>query len=178
LGELFVVASEPLSITALADRIGFSQPAVSREVRRLHEHGLLTISSVGRTKLVEANAALPWYRELRGLLAQTVGPPALLAGQLRNVSGIAAAYIFGSWAERFGGDPGPFPRDVDLVVIGAPNVDAINAACRVVERALRIDVNPLVVSTEEWRDAGGDEFLGQLRASPLVPIPLDTDESP
>jgi predicted nucleotidyltransferase len=142
-------------------------------VRRLAEHGIVTVTPIGRTRLVEANTALPWYRELRALLVQTVGPPALLASALSGGSGVDAAYIFGSWAARFNGSPGLFPRDIDLVVIGEPAMRVLNTSLRRVERALHVEINPVIVSRDEWDHATRDSFLGQIREGPLVPIPIE-----
>jgi len=174
LGELFVTATAPIAIGDLAIRISASQSAVSREVDRLRQHSIVVRREVGRTRLVEANRDLPWSGDLAHLLARTIGPPALLGRELSKQSGIDTAYIFGSWASRFHGEPGPFPRDVDVVVIGSPNVDAVNRACRAAERELHLDVNPLVVAPDEWHDASATSFLGQLRAGPLVEVSIAT----
>jgi predicted nucleotidyltransferase len=172
LGELFTSATEPLSVTALAARIRRGQPAVSREVRRLQEAGIVSVTPIGRTRLVEANTSLPWYRELRALLVQTIGPAALLADALREAGGIDEAFVFGSWAARFHGEPGSFPRDLDLLVIGSPDMDALNRAVRDVERRLHLDVNPVVVDAGEWSTASSDSFVGEVRTSPLVSLQL------
>jgi DNA-binding transcriptional ArsR family regulator len=176
LGALFVGSTGASSVSELAERTGVAQPAVSREVARLARHGLVTVRVQGRNRLVQANRALPWYRELRNLVAQTIGPPALLAQALRPLPGIAEAFIFGSWAARYHGEPGAFPQDVDVLVVGSPIVEDVYRACREVEADLHVDVNPVVVSEDEWAAAASaqqGDFLAQVHGGPLVAVPIE-----
>jgi DNA-binding transcriptional ArsR family regulator len=169
LGELFVYASEPRSVSELASVTAIPQATVSREVARLEEAGLLRSRRRGRLRLVEANEQLPYYHELRALLIKTIGPAAVLAHELSGVAGIEKAFIFGSWAARYHGEKGPAPRDIDLMVIGEPDLDALYAACRRAEAQLRVDVNPVVRSNAEWRSRGSG-FLADVRKGSLVPV--------
>ena len=123
----------------------------------------------GRLRLVEANDLLPYYHELRSLLLKTIGPAAVLSRQLSEVPGIEEAFVYGSWAARYHGERGPAPRDIDLLVIGEPDLDALYAACRRAEAELRLDVNPIVRSRAEWRRRVSG-FLADVRNGPLVPI--------
>lgn len=169
LGELFVYAPDPRSVSELANVTGIPQATVSREVARLEEAGLVRSRRRGRLRLVEPNDQLPYYHELRSLLIKTIGPAAVLAHELSRVAGIDHAFIFGSWAARYHGERGPAPHDIDLVVIGEPDLDALYAACRRAEAELRLDVNPVVRSKAEWRRRGSG-FLADVRKGPLVPL--------
>lgn len=120
---------------------------------------------------MEANDHLPYYHELRSLLLKTIGPAAVLSRELSEVPGIDEAFIYGSWAARYHGEPGPAPNDIDVLVIGEPDLDTLYAACRRAEAALRLDVNPVVRSRADWRRRRSG-FLAELRNSPLVPIAM------
>jgi predicted nucleotidyltransferase len=171
LGELFLGTGAMLTIHGLAERAGMHPSTASREVSRLAGYSLVVVETQGRNRLVRANLDVPWYRELRSLLAQTIGPPALLADAINGISGIDAAYIFGSWAARYVGEPGPFPRDIDLLIIGQPDLDQLYAACRTVEGELHVDVNPTVVLQAEWEQPPKNSFLDQVKLGPLVRVP-------
>lgn len=145
------------------------QATVSREVARLEGAGLLRSTTRGRLRLVEANDRLPYYGDLRSLLLKTIGPAAVLRDRLEVVAGIEEAYIFGSWAARYHGEPGPPPNDIDLVVIGDLELDELYAACREAEAELRLDVNPVVRTRAEWRRRDGG-FLDAIRRGPLVAL--------
>ena len=169
LGELFMYAGEARSVSELAAATGIPQATVSREVARLEEAGLLRSVRRGRLRLVEADEQLPYHHELRALLLKTIGPAAVLMQELSGVPGIDEAFVYGSWAARYHGEPGPAPRDIDLLVIGEPDLDRLYAACRRVEKELRLDVNPIVRSPAEWQRRG-PSFLADLRKGPLVAV--------
>jgi DNA-binding IclR family transcriptional regulator len=70
---LFAEADDELPIHEVAERAGVAQATASREVARLAEHGLVVTRAMGRNTLVTANWSLPWARDLRSILVQTVG---------------------------------------------------------------------------------------------------------
>lgn len=111
--------------------------------------------------------------ELRSILVQTVGVLGRLGDALRGVLGISEAFVFGSWAARHEGEPGPAPRDIDVLVIGDASLRSVRRACRPVEAQLRVEVNPVVADVDRWAAADPDPFVAQVRSQPLVPIPLD-----
>jgi predicted nucleotidyltransferase len=130
--------------------------------------------SVGRTRLVAANWDLPWSGELRSILTQTVGVLGLLADALSKVRGIEQAFAFGSWAARYLGEPGPAPRDIDVVVVGEVDFADVRRASAAVERKLNVEVNAVVVEAERW-NARKDAFVRDVRRKPLVPIKAARD---
>ena len=86
-----------------------------------------------------------------------------------DVDGIDAAYLFGSWAARYVGQEGRPPADLDVLVIGTPDRDALDdAAQRAGERVAR-EVNVTIRSPAWWR-AGNDGFHTEVTRRPLVPI--------
>ena len=171
LGVLFAPDAEPLSVADLADRAGVAQSTASREIRRLAEHGIVVDRHVGRTRLVSANRALPWARDLQALLAKTVGVPSVLSYALVDVEGVEEAWVYGSWAARYEGEPGPSPADIDLLVVGTASLRGLRAGVRGLETSLGLEINPVVVSRQQWEDAA-DAFIANVREGPLVRVPL------
>ena len=49
----------------------------------------------------------------------------------------------------------------------------IRRACSTVEKDLSVDVNPVVVDQKRWTTKKEDPFVDQVRAKPLVVIPLE-----
>lgn len=170
LGELFFAHDDGLvSLADLARATGVSQAGVSREIDRLEAAGLVTSTRHGRNRLVAVNTDSPYFAELRALLRKVVGPPYLLATYLGLVPGVEEAYIFGSWAARFQGQEGLLPNDIDVLVIGDVDLDAVYQACRSAESVLRLDVNPVVRTREQWEhDESG--FIDEVRRGPLVRV--------
>jgi len=107
-----------------------------------------------------------------------MGPRAVVAHELTEVAGIDEAYIYGSWARRYHSEHGPPATDVDVLVIGRPNVADVRAATERASAQLRLDVNPTVLTPAEWKEAASG-FLAHVRESPLVALdtPKVGDES-
>lgn len=159
------------SLSDLARRIGVHHATVNREVDRLESAGLLRSRRLGNLRLVQANPDSPILSEVRALALKTLGPPYVIAQELRPVPGIEAAWIYGSWAERAAGEPGPPPQGLDVLVIGSPDRKAVHRAARASQERLGLEVNALVRSSAAW-DTSKDGFLTTVRRGPLVPIPL------
>jgi DNA-binding transcriptional ArsR family regulator len=169
LAVLFAVEAGELSVGELAQRAGVAQATASREIARLAQHGLVVTRSLGRNTLVSANWGLAWARDLRSILVQTIGVLGLLSDALSAIPGVDEAYVFGSWAVRYHGEPGLAPNDIDLLVIGEPDLDALYTACRRVETQIHLDVNPVVRSKAQWQRRAS-QFLRDVRDGPLVPV--------
>ena len=172
LGQLFLHPDREQTLAELVEATGIPQQTVSREVARLVRAGLLVGRRVGRLHFVRPNEASQYFPELSGLLLKALGPRSLLAESLSKAEGVEAAYLFGSWARRYEGEPGSPPGDIDVVVIGEPDVDAIYEATGEVSRLVGQEVNPVVLTPAEWR-SGRSGFVKEVRSGPLVPVVLE-----
>ena len=174
LGELlawiFLHPEESYSVTELARRFAVSQSTVSREADRLAETGLVRAERRGNLRLLRADLTNPLARPLTELLALTYGPAAVLADLLPSLPGVDEAYVYGSWAARYGGEAGPPPRDVDVLVVGDADEDDLADAARSAERRLGREVNIHRVSAAQWRSPGDDPFLASVRSRPLYTV--------
>jgi predicted nucleotidyltransferase len=168
--ELYV-GGVTATVGELATAIGTFSSNVSGMLPALQRAGIVAVQQVGRSKLVSANTAAPFYAFLRGLLEVVEGPPVVLAGELSALPGISEAYVYGSWAARATGVPGAMPADIDVLIIGAPDRLELADALGRAGLKLRRDVNPLVVTTTAW-EKPTDAFLRGLRTKPLVAIAL------
>lgn len=174
LGELlawiFLHPEDSYSVTELAVRFKVSASTISREADRLAETGFVRQDRRGNMRLLRADLSHPAARPLTDLLALTYGPAAVLADQLASIAGVSEAYIYGSWAARYAGEPGPPPRDVDVLIVGEADDDDLADAARAAEHLLAREVNLHRISTATWQSPESDPFLASLRARPLYPI--------
>jgi predicted nucleotidyltransferase len=163
------------TLSELAARVGASVSSAQREVVRAEQTGVIASRRVGRTRLVAA-ANSPLTGPLTELLLRSFGPRQVLAEELAAVDGIEAAYLFGSWAARYAGQEGRPPADLDVLVIGKPDRDALDdAAQRAGERVAR-EVNVTIRSPQWWRE-GTDGFHAEITRRPIVPV-LGADSTP
>jgi predicted nucleotidyltransferase len=137
----------------------------------LVEAGLLETELRSGRRSVWANTTSPIFDELHSILLKTIGPKAVLEKQLRGLRGVDRALIYGSWARRYHGEPGPLPQDVDLMVIGTADVAEIRTEADSASRKLGRDVNVTVLTPDEW-DNSPTGFVAHLKSEPLVELDL------
>lgn len=156
-----------MSLSELSRFTGSANPTVHHEVERLEKAGVLTSHRVGNVRIVRPNPRLAYSGELRSLLLKTYGPVAVLSHLLPQVERVREAYIFGSWARRYEGETGLSPGDIDLLVIGTPDPDAVYEICRRAEEQLGSAVNPSILSMAEWQKPKSG-FVRSVKDGPRV----------
>lgn len=171
LATTYLSPEEEFSLTDLARKADASVKAISHEVARLVDAGLLADRRVGNVRLVRRGASSPLTVPLTDLLAVTYGPLPVLSAALAAVPGVEQAYIYGSWAARFEGEAGPVPNDVDVLVVGTVDRDVLDDVANEAQRVLGRPVNMLRVQPHRWADPPvGDAFLESVRRRPLVAL--------
>lgn len=142
--------------------------AAHRQLQRLAEVELVTVTRIGNQKHYQANPKSPIFEELRGLVVKTIGLVEPLRAALAPIAKeIQMAFVFGSLAkgtERAG-------SDVDLLVVSdvlsyADLYEVLPDA----ERALARPINPTVMTAAEWqRKRGGrDSFAKRIAEQPKL----------
>ncbi|WP_449060748.1 MarR family transcriptional regulator [Planomonospora algeriensis] len=175
LAWLFLHPGEEYAQIELAKRFEVSASTVTREVDRLAAAGLVVTRRIGNLRMIRADTDILVARPLTELLALTYGPVAVLGEQLSEVGAVEEAYVYGSWAARYSGEPGRVPNDVDVLVIGAADEDDLYDAARAAERRLGREVNIRRLSRDDWESSTGDPFLETVRSRPMVRLKLDKE---
>ena len=168
-----------LSLTGLAERTGTPHPSVYREVERAEAAGLVLSRRVGHgARLVRANVESPYYDGLADVLTKAFGVPAVLGDAVGVVGGIEEAYLFGSWAARHAGERGVRPvGDIDLLILGTPDRDAVYAAVREAELRLGREVQ-VAVRASGWLEHGSGSFHDTVVSRPMLRLNLDFKNPP
>lgn len=172
---LALLLGEPgteFSVSDLARRLGIPYPTVHREIGRAETAGLVTSRKVGNTRFVTANVTSPYYEGLAKVLTRAFGVPVVLADALRTVEGITEAFVYGSWAARYLGFEGQRPvQDIDVLVLGEPDRDALYEAIDAVEpklgRRAQVTIRPA-----DWLVSGDGSFHDTVAGRPLVSVPV------
>lgn len=180
LALLFLHPGQEFSLTEVARLSGVTLSSVHHEVTRLLQAGLVRDRRVGNTRLVQADTSSVLAGPLTDLLAVTYGPRPVLSDALRGVPGVDRAYIYGSWAARYSGVPGPVPNDIHLLIVGTADLDDLEDAVGPASKRLRREVNVRRVALDTWaRVEDGEDtsaFLATVTAGPLVPLDLDAGD--
>jgi predicted nucleotidyltransferase len=173
LALLYLHPDRDYSLTEAGKAIGASIKVMSTEADRLVTAGLVREARRGQARLIRAETDGPVSRPLTDLLAVTYGPQPVLADLLSGLAGVEQAYIYGSWAARYLGEPGPVPHDVDVLVVGTANEDDLYDLARQAESHLAREVNISAVSSQYWETADpADSFMRHVKERPLVRLEL------
>jgi predicted nucleotidyltransferase len=173
LALLYLHPDRDYSLTEAGKVIGASPKVMSTEADRLVASGLVRETRRAQSRLLRAETGGPVARPLTDLLAVTYGPLPVLGDLLSGVTGVEAAYIYGSWAARYLGEPGPVPHDVDVLVVGSADQDGLYDTAREAETRLGREVNITAVSPQYWEAPDpADSFMRHVRERPLVKLEL------
>ena len=136
--------------------------AVHRQLSRLAETGLVTVTRSGNQKHYQARRDSPVFEELHSLVVKTVGVAEPLRQALaRHAGAIRAAFVYGSVAkgtDRAG-------SDIDLMVISdSLRYSDLFEALQGAETLIGRSVNPTVITVAQWRAkrARADSFAARV----------------
>jgi len=155
-------AQQLRAMTRLADS------SVRYELRRMERLGVLVARQEGREKYYRINDRHPLFPEFKQIVYKTAGLGESLREAVVEVSGIDAAFIFGSVAK--GGERAT--SDIDLFVLGKPDQSGLASALHEAEGRLGREINLVIMAPDEWqrrRDAH-ESFIDELLRSPKIPL--------
>ena len=166
LGLLFGQPERRFQSAELIRLAGSGTGAVHRQLQRLAQAGLVTVTQEGNQKHYTARKDAPVFPELHGLIAKTVGIVEPLRAALGPIAKkIDLAFIFGSVAK---GDERP-DSDLDLLIVSdvVTYPEAYEALQEVEQRIARA-INPTVMTRTEWRGKrkGADSFAKRIATQP------------
>jgi DNA-binding transcriptional ArsR family regulator len=170
LAALLLDPAREWTVTELSKRLAIPLTTTQSELARLEAGGLVRSRKVGRSRLVQPDTSNPVVAPLTQIILLTFGPPEVICEEFTGI-GAEQILIFGSWAARLSGEPGPPPGDIDVLVVGDAVVrDEIYAAAERAEARLGRPVNPILRSTHAWQDATADQLLDEIQRRPVVEV--------
>lgn len=169
LAAMLLEPEQEHTVSEWAQLVGTSLPTATREVRRAQEAGIVTTRLVGGSRLAKAQPSSPLCAPLTELLLLTFGPEIVIREAFSKVPGVEEAYLFGSWAARYHGERGRRPADVDVLVVGKPDADALDRAIAAAEQRLRQPVDVTKRTAQQWHE-GADALVTFVKTRPLVRV--------
>jgi len=146
---------------------------VQREIRQLVEAGLVSKKTIGTQTLYSANRESPVFREIKGLVTKTVGMHDVVAEALSSLRDeINLAFVYGSVARSREREH----SDVDVMVVGNVDFDAIVEKLRDAEKTLNREINPTVYTIREFSKKLRGNFLKTVLAEKKLFIIGDEDD--
>ena len=168
LAYLFGQPERSFFATELIKLAGGGSGAVQRELARLADSGLVTVTRIGTQKHYQANPKSPIFAELCAIAQKTVG----LAEPLREALAplakrITAAFVYGSVPKK----QDTAKSDIDLMVVSdSLSYADLFAALEEATQRLGRTVNPTVYSRKEIdkRVWAGNAFIKRVLVQPKL----------
>lgn len=154
---------------------GVPAGSLHREVSQLTEAGLLNRSVVGNQVRYQADQSSPIYAELAGIFRKTAGLADVLRQALLPLSKtVQLAFVFGSVAQG----KERATSDVDVMVVGSMSFERVVRTLSPAGERLRRDVNPVVMTQDEFRSKlrARDRFVSRLMREPKIILTGDIRE--
>lgn len=143
LALLLLHPDESFYVREIGRLTGVPAGSLHRELKLLHDAGLLMRSLAGNQVRYQVDPACPIRDELAGIFRKTVGLADVLREALAPIAGkISIAFIFGSVAQG----KERLTSDVDVLVVGAASFALVVSALSGAGERLRRSVNPVVMT--------------------------------
>ena len=182
LGLLFGQPERSFFANEIIARLGAGSGAVQRELKKLADSGLVTVSRVGNQKHYQANPASPIFAELCALIRKTVG----LAEPLRQAleperQAIELALVYGSISKQ----QDTATSDIDLLLVSdVLTLEDVYRLLADAEQKLGRIINPTLYTRQEFQQRlqAGNPFLTRVLASETLVLigtlseVIDSDE--
>lgn len=126
--------------------LGGSAGSIRRELLKFQKDNLFNTQKVGNLLYYNLNTGHPLFKELKAIVSKTVGIEGSLKNTLSSMKKIKIAFIYGS----FGAGREKDTSDIDLMIIGDPDITLLNEMIAKLEKKLNREINITVYSVKEY----------------------------
>lgn len=159
-------------LSEIARQVKTSAGTAQRELNRLKAMDLVTFKKKGNLSLYQLNGQFPLLNEIEAIIRKTIGIESELRRELRKISGLSLAFIFGSYAKggmRSG-------SDIDLFLIGRPDEDEVYRSISAAEDLIKREINYHIMSEKEFsQKSRRGSFVKNATAEPLMLLGTEDD---
>ena len=148
LALFFTNTSQSYYLRELQRMLGYSAGSIRRELLRFQKDNLFTTQKMGNLLYYHLNTIHPLFKELKSIISKTVGVEGTLRKELSSIKAIETAFIYGSFAstrEQAG-------SDIDLMIIGNPNISFLNQKIARLEEKLKRGITITTYFPEEYQN--------------------------
>ena len=149
LGLLFVRVNQGFHLNEIMRLTGLGSASAQRELKRLHESGVIVSERIGNVRRFRPNQECIVYGELSGLVKKTFGLVSVLNSALAPLQHVLnVAFVYGATAQEQEGMNTP----VELLLIGEnTSYGELVSRLPVAERLLRRKINPNLYSLPDFQ---------------------------
>jgi len=170
LGLLYGNPDKSFYLNEIARKTAMGKGALTRELTKLTDAGILTVTKLGNQSHYQANSSCPIFEELKQIVLKTFGIKGVLqqgiAGLLDEVE---QAFIYGSVAkgeEHVG-------SDIDLMLVGEDlSYSEVMEKLEPLEVQLHRQINPTIYTPDEFsqRLEEGQNFIAKVMSQARIDL--------
>lgn len=168
LGLMFVRVNDGFHLNEIMRLTGLGSASAQRELRRLHDSGLIVSERIGNVRRFRPNKDSLVYEELSSLVRKTFGLVSVLNSALSPLGDVLnVAFVYGASAIEQESTEGK----IELLLIGDnTSYGELLSRLPVAERILRRKINPNLYSLPDFRRRLREQqqFLLQVLREPKV----------
>jgi len=174
LSLFFSNPSQRYYLRQLERLLGYSAGNIRRELLRFQKDNLFVTHRVGSLLYYSLDTKHPLFKELKAIVSKTVGVEGAVRKTLSSLKNIRLAFIYGSFAS--GREKAT--SDIDLMIIGHPNISVLNEKIAELEKRLGREINPTIYSVQEYRAKKRvrSGFFEEVLAAPKIMLAGKEDE--
>ena len=173
LGLLLLHPDEQLHGREIARRTGLPAGAITRELLKLTDAGLLQREKRGNQQLYKADKRCPVFAEMASILRKTSGISDVLAAALEPVADtIDVAFVYGSVAQ--GRETAG--SDIDIMLIGDLGFEEAVRLLWPLQAELGREINPHLLSRQEFATRTQEPYMRDVLSKPKIFVMGNEDE--
>jgi predicted nucleotidyltransferase len=148
--------------------LGYSAGSIRRELLKFQGDNLFNTQREGNLLYYALNVEHPLFKELKAIVAKTVGIEGSFRNALSSVEGIKVAFIYGSFAAKR--EKGT--SDIDLMIIGNPDTSQLNEKIATLEKKLGREINSTIYALAEYigKKKAKSGFIMDLLKNPKIMV--------
>jgi predicted nucleotidyltransferase len=127
--------------------LNISVGTIHRELVKLEESGILNSENVANSRFFYVNQANPLFKELKQLIFKSEGLEGRLRELLKDLDGLKAAFIYGSFAEG----KERADSDVDLFLLGQLQENELVRKISHLELEFSREINYTIYTEDEFK---------------------------
>ena len=174
LALFFINPSQKYYLRELQRILGYSAGSIRRELLKFQKDNLFITERVGNLIYYSLNTKHPLFKEIKNIVSKTMGIEKILKKAFHPIKNIDFAFIYGSFAAKRERPS----SDIDLMIIGNPDIYSLNEKIAEIEKKLRREFNLTIYSEDEYKDRkeNNSVFIIDLLKRPKIMIIGNEDD--
>jgi len=144
--------------------LGKKTGVFQRTLNNLEKEGILVSEYRANARYFRANKEYPLFKELKSIVFKTVGITGSLKEALSKIGNVEFSFVYGSFAKARENSL----SDIDLVIIGSPDEDALIKELDRLEEVLKREINYKIYSLKEVKKTGDPFFEEVMRDKKIM----------